>query len=399
MVKLRDVNTRTLFERTVETKLEGINWQEESDSVKLWSLLKNNLQNAADDILGAKTSSTRNQWFDEECKEAIDRKNMARLKALNCNTRNRREMYNAERKKAKKLFRSKKRENFIHKLKIIESERLLQNPRKFYKEIKSAKSEYSPQCKFIRATNGELITDQEGITNRWLEYYTEVFAIGDNARRSELDTVDCEEQISTNQEHPPDIEEVKKAINVLKNNRTPGTDAITGMLKCAGKTTSQILHKIIENIWRNKKELPEEWDIGIINPIPKKGDMTHCNNYRAITLLNTAYKVITYIIRRRLDDIYEKVVGEYQCGFRKGRSTANQLFTMRHLLEKLWEHNITSYHLFIDFKTAYDSIDRKEMREALVELGIPDEVILMCKLVTENSKARVRINNRISDSL
>lgn len=93
-------------------------------------------------------------------------------------------------------------------------------------------------------------------------------------------------------------------------------------------------------------------------------------------------------------NIYEKVVGEYQCGFRKGRSTTNQLFIMRYLLEKLCEHNITSYHLFIDIKTAYNIIDREEMWKALAKLGIPDEIILMCELVTENSQARVRINNR-----
>lgn len=85
---------------------------------------------------------------------------------MNCNIRNRREIYNAEKKKAKKLFCGKKKEYFTNKLRIIESERLLRNSRKFYKEIKTTKSEYSPQYKFIRAPNGELIADQEGITNR-----------------------------------------------------------------------------------------------------------------------------------------------------------------------------------------------------------------------------------------
>lgn len=93
--------------------------------------------------MDVRSSSTRNHWFDEECKEAIDHKNIVRLKTLNCNTRNRREIYNAERKKAKKLFCSKKRQYFTNKLMTVESERLLRNPRKFYKEIKTTKSEYS----------------------------------------------------------------------------------------------------------------------------------------------------------------------------------------------------------------------------------------------------------------
>lgn len=130
------------------------------------------------------------------------------------------------------------------------------------------------------------------------------------------------------------------------------------MLKYSGETNAQILYKIISNIWRQKTRLPEDWNTSLINPIPKKGDLV-CSNYKAITLLNIAHKVLTHIIRKKLEGIYENLLGEYQCGFRKGKSTIDQLFTIRHLLEKLWGHNITSYHLFMDFKTAYDSIKRR----------------------------------------
>ena len=49
-------------------------------------------------------------------------------------------------------------------------------------------------------------------------------------------------------------------------------------------------------------------------------------------------------------------MGEYQCDFKKGKSTLNQLLNLRLTLEKLWEYNIPSYYLFVDFKTAYDGI-------------------------------------------
>lgn len=92
------------------------------------------------------------------------------------------------------------------------------------------------------------------------------------------------------------------------------------------------------------------------------------------------------------------MLGEYQNGFRRDRATTDQLFTMRQTLEKLWEH-ISSYHLFIDFRTAYDSIIRREIWKVMEELGIPEELIRICKLVIIGSKGRIKVNGKMSEAL
>jgi hypothetical protein len=38
------------------------------------------------------------------------------------------------------------------------------------------------------------------------------------------------------------------------------------------------------------------------------------------------------------------------------RSTADQIFYVRQILEKKWEYNGTVYQPFIDFKKVYDSL-------------------------------------------
>jgi sorting nexin-29 len=80
--------------------------------------------------------------------------------------------------------------------------------------------------------------------------------------------------------------------------------------------------------------MPSDWQRSIICPIDKKGDKLVCNNYRGISPLCVPYKLFTSILRDRLEPLAERIISEYQAGFRKGRSTIEQIFTVKQILEK-----------------------------------------------------------------
>jgi hypothetical protein len=68
-------------------------------------------------------------------------------------------------------------------------------------------------------------------------------------------------------------------------------------------------------------------------PTHKKDDKNDCNNYRGISLLSTAYKVLSNILAR-LTPYVNEIIGYHQCGFRHNRSTMDHIFYIRKILEK-----------------------------------------------------------------
>ena len=62
------------------------------------------------------------------------------------------------------------------------------------------------------------------------------------------------------------------------------------------------------------------------------------------------------IILYRLKPQAEKIIAEEQAGFRAGRSTTQQIFNLRTLCKKHLQHQQDLYHVFIDFRKAFDRV-------------------------------------------
>ena len=57
--------------------------------------------------------------------------------------------------------------------------------------------------------------------------------------------------------------------------------------------------ELVHDVW-NEKSVLECWSDAILIPIPKKGDLSHCNNWRGIPLLDVIGKVVARIFQERL---------------------------------------------------------------------------------------------------
>ena len=260
--------------------------------------------------------------------------------------------------------------------------------------VNGVRNRNAPSPAMCNDREGNLLTDKTMVAARWKEYF-ETLLNGECERVSRHRTNIGDDGQAVD---PPTLDEVKKAIHELKNNKAARKDELPAeLLKHGSEQLHQMIHHILEKIWE-EEELPTSWLDGLIRPLYKKGHRLECANYRGITILNSAYKILSRVLFNRLRPLEESFVGEYQAGFREGRSTTDQMFTLRQTLDKFREYNLQTHHLFIDFKAAYDSVKRNELWQIMLENGFPTKLVKLIRATLDGSKSCVRVADEVSTS-
>ena len=222
--------------------------------------------------------------------------------------------------------------------------------------------EARPQLGVRKDEYGVLLRDVELIRERWVRWFHTLL----NAKSPKLEPNIAEglHQWLENmpQEVQPTIQELTGAIRSLANGKAVGPDGVSVDLKTTLNGDSALrrrLLNIVVCIWRGG-EVPQQRKYTTIVVLHKKKDRTECGNYRDISLVAHAGKILLKIIARRLSEYCERVgiLPKKQSGFRPSRSTADIMFVIRRLQELARKKRILLYVCFVDFTKAYDSVDR-----------------------------------------
>ena len=109
--------------------------------------------------------------------------------------------------------------------------------------------------------------------------------------------------------------------------------------------------------------------------------------------------IFTQIWRVRLEKIVEgeNMLGEMQGGFRKNRSTMDNLFTITTLMEKAHKHNQTLFLAFIDLRKAFDRVPREQLWEVLAHLGFGGKFLRIVEGLYNNHKRKIKVGATLTD--
>ena len=131
--------------------------------------------------------------------------------------------------------------------------------------------------------------------------------------------------------YPPTKAEVSKAIKSFKSGKAAGPDGIPPEAQNADiQTSTEIIHPLLVKIWENE-QIPDDWKKEYLVKLPKKGDLSSCNNWRGIMLLSIPSKILTRII-----------LVTQECPWQNSTRGAGR-FTPRQILHRPHRHT-ANYH-------------------------------------------------------
>jgi hypothetical protein len=297
------------------------------------------------------------------------------------------------RHKASRHFRNKKREYLKDKINELATNSKNKNIRDLYRGINKFKWGYQQRNNLVEDENGDLLADSHNVSNRWKNYFSQLLNVHNvsDARRIE---VHMAEPLVLG----PSRLEVEIVIAKLKKYKSPCSNHVpVELIQAGGEMLLSAIHKLVNSTW-NKEELPNQWKESIIVPIHKKGDKTDCNNYRGISLLSTSYNILSNFLLSKLSPYIDEIIGDHQCGFRRNRSTTDQILYIRQILERKWEYNKTVHQLFKTFEKAYDSQRDEVLYNILIEFGVPTKLVRLIKMCLNETYSKIRIGKHLSDS-
>ena len=173
-------------------------------------------------------------------------------------------------------------------------------------------------------------------------------------------------------------EDLIKAIQKVKNNKSPGPDGIRGEIWREISKRENILEKlkILCNKVLNTDEVPKCWLVSKTKMIKKIKKPT-ATDLRPIALTNQSYKIFMTIIKEKIENhiLSNNAKNELQTGFTKCSRVEDNLYVLKYCKKESARRNSMLAILSIDFKKAFDSIDRGMLIETMKKFGIAHNII------------------------
>ncbi len=272
------------------------------------------------------------------------------------------------------------------------------NYRGFHEALKAAYGPYQAQSPLPSADGQTLLSDRASILSRWSEHFQALFS-ADRVVQDSAILLIPQQPVKVELDNPPSMRELTKAIKQLKSGKAAGVDGIPPEIwKIGGSALHRKLLELFVCCWE-RGELPRDLrDAVIVTLYKNKGKKSDCSNYRGITLLSIAGKILARVLLNRLvPAITEDHLPESQCGFRANRGTTDMVFALRQLQEKCQEQNKGLYVTFVDLTKAFDTVSRNGLWQIMKRLGCPPKFLKMVIQLHEEQRGQVRLNNDFSE--
>ena len=150
--------------------------------------------------------------------------------------------------------------------------------------------------------------------------------------------------------------------------------------------------KIIFNRFLDVGRYPNICKIGRVTPLFKGGVKLNPDNFRPITVLSQINQVFEKIIKARLTTYLNEInfLTDFQFGFRKNHSTSHGISYLNEKILTILQKKRLCAALFIDLRSAFDTIDPRILIAKLDHIGIRGNLLLVIQDYLNNRKQFVK---------
>ncbi|XP_065192620.1 uncharacterized protein LOC135823705 [Sycon ciliatum] len=281
---------RERFSKGMDAELEKV-WTPNPSIEEWWSTLRTTTINVASDCLG-RERRRQPEWFTDkrtEIESVLRDRDSCYSTWMSTRKASDLDLYKKSRSAARCTMRRLKRDWLLRQAKDCEWFGLTaKSGWECIGNIKTTLGGMRPRAATaIRNKQGEICDTAEATGGRWREHFDGLLNI---ASAYDLEVVDSIEQrpVMTELGVVPECDEIWRALRGMKCGKACGGSEISvEMLKYGGPTLIARLHELIRVVWETGS-VPQDWSDAILVPIPKKGDLGSCDNWRGISLLDVA---------------------------------------------------------------------------------------------------------------
>ena len=246
----------------------------------------------------------------------------------------------------------------------------------------------------------ERIIDKNKIANKLNGHFVNKgHILASKLPQAEISVLDSMRQRNENSISSWDYFLIQEVLDIIKNdicnNKSPGYDNVPAVLiKWAAEIIAPILVKIL-NRCRELGEYPNCLKTAKVTALHKGSDRWIVDNYRSISVLTHINKIFEKLLHARLNDFVtkHKILENNQFGFRKGHSTSHGITHLHETILESIEKKKICVALFIDLKSAFDTINHQILEQKLDHYGIRGKALELLSSYLKDRKQFIKADD------
>ena len=238
------------------------------------------------------------------------------------------------------------------------------------------------------------VTDEAKLAEELNEFYTRFDRYDFSTEQNQI--IDDIEQLPHGQVKVEEAE-VKLLFSKVDPRSAPGPDKVSGKVlkNCNESLAPAFCHAF--NQCLEEGVVPETWKTATIVPVPKKSNPKEMNDYRPVALTSVPFKCLERIVLDRLRKETSEHQDPNQFAYKKGSSTDDAIILLiQNILSHLEKQKTYARVLFIDFSSAFNTIQPHLMLEKLMSMSVNPTLLKFIMSFLTNRKQKVRVGQTLS---